>query len=201
MWLWKKWHCKLVHGWMVYTELALRWQQFHVAPAMQQPKSVISTPLQWLLKICTIKGYSHSFRITWDMCTVNLLESREQHYLKAMNKNKRSSEVQWGWCQLFSLAVCSWHVLGIYVGQPKVKLAESCQSFFLSVCVWGGGGGGGRGAWPLALKLLDHLIHTWSLAVNLQSHSFLFKPSFFILFHSLSLSTAITPELGATKLT
>ena len=29
------------------------------------------------------------------------------------------------------------------MGQPKVKLAESCQSFFLSVCVWGGGGGEG----------------------------------------------------------
>ena len=77
MWLWKKWHRKLVHGWMVYTELALRWQQFHVAPTMQQPKSAISTPLQWILKMCTIKGYSHSYRITWDTCTVNLLESRE----------------------------------------------------------------------------------------------------------------------------
>ena len=77
MWLWMKRHCKLVHGWMVYTELALRWQQFHVAPTMQQPKSAISTPLQWILKMCTIKGYSHSYRITWDTCTVNLLESRE----------------------------------------------------------------------------------------------------------------------------
>ena len=33
-WLLMKWHCKLVYGWMVYTELALRQQQFHVAPAM-----------------------------------------------------------------------------------------------------------------------------------------------------------------------
>ena len=32
MWLWMKWHCKLVHGCMVYTENALRRQQFHVAP-------------------------------------------------------------------------------------------------------------------------------------------------------------------------
>ena len=28
MWLWMKWHCNLVHGWMVYTELALKWQHF-----------------------------------------------------------------------------------------------------------------------------------------------------------------------------
>ena len=33
MWLRIKWHCKLVHDWMVYTELAPRRQQFHVAPA------------------------------------------------------------------------------------------------------------------------------------------------------------------------
>ena len=78
MWFWIKWHCKLVHNWMVYTELALRRQQFHVAPAMQQPKSGISTPHPWILIICAIKkGYSHSFRITCDMCTVSLLKSRE----------------------------------------------------------------------------------------------------------------------------
>ena len=45
MWLWKKWHCKLVHGWMVYTEPAPRTCAFHVAPAMQQPKSATSTPV------------------------------------------------------------------------------------------------------------------------------------------------------------
>ena len=38
MWLWIKWHCKLVHGWMVYIEIVPRQQQFDVAPAMQQPK-------------------------------------------------------------------------------------------------------------------------------------------------------------------
>ena len=27
-WLWMMWHCKLVHGWMVYTELVPRWQHF-----------------------------------------------------------------------------------------------------------------------------------------------------------------------------
>ena len=47
MWLWTKWHCKLLHGCMVYTELVLRRQQFHMAPAMQQPSSTVSMPLQW----------------------------------------------------------------------------------------------------------------------------------------------------------
>ena len=28
LWLWMKWHCKLVHGWMVYTELAPIRQHF-----------------------------------------------------------------------------------------------------------------------------------------------------------------------------
>ena len=28
MWLWMKWHCKLVRGWMVYTELVPRRQHF-----------------------------------------------------------------------------------------------------------------------------------------------------------------------------
>ena len=34
LWLQIKWPCKLVHGCMVYTEYALRQQQFHVAPVM-----------------------------------------------------------------------------------------------------------------------------------------------------------------------
>ena len=33
MWLWMKWH-NMVHGYVVYTEPVLRWQQLHVAPAM-----------------------------------------------------------------------------------------------------------------------------------------------------------------------
>ena len=55
MWLWMKWHCKLVHGWVVYTELAPRRQQFHVAPVMQQPKRAISTPFPWVLILRTVK--------------------------------------------------------------------------------------------------------------------------------------------------
>ena len=51
MWLWMKWHCKLVHGWMVYTEPASKRQQCHVAPAMQQPNSAVSAPFRWVLKL------------------------------------------------------------------------------------------------------------------------------------------------------
>ena len=57
---------------------------FHVAPAMQQPKSAISTPLPWILKIHTTKRlqsliqnhmrYAHS-------------ESAQEHYIKVMNNN------------------------------------------------------------------------------------------------------------------
>ena len=50
---------------------------FHVAPAMQQPKSAASMSLPWILIIRVIKGYSHSIRITCDMYAVSLLESRE----------------------------------------------------------------------------------------------------------------------------
>ena len=49
----------------------------HLAPAMQQPNSATSTPLLWILIICATKEYSHSFRITFDMCAVSLFESRE----------------------------------------------------------------------------------------------------------------------------
>ena len=37
MWLWMnwQWHCRLVHGYMVYTQLAQRQQQFHVAPTKE----------------------------------------------------------------------------------------------------------------------------------------------------------------------
>ena len=38
IWLWIKWHCKLMHGCMVYTESAPRQQQFHMALAMSTTK-------------------------------------------------------------------------------------------------------------------------------------------------------------------
>ena len=64
MWLWMKWHCNLVHGWNGVHRTCAETAAFHVAPAMQHPKSAISTPLQWILIIRAMKGYSHSFRIT-----------------------------------------------------------------------------------------------------------------------------------------
>ena len=51
---------------------------FHVAPAMQQPKSATSTPLPWILIIRAIKGYGQSFTITCDMCAVSLLERKNK---------------------------------------------------------------------------------------------------------------------------
>ena len=36
-----KWHCKLVHGCMAYTEHAPRRQQFPVAPAMEQVSNLV----------------------------------------------------------------------------------------------------------------------------------------------------------------
>ena len=81
---WMNWHIKLVNGWLVHTERAPRRQQFHATPAIQQPNSAVSTTLLW------IKGYSHSFRITCDMSAVNLLESQEQRYMKAINNNELS---------------------------------------------------------------------------------------------------------------
>ena len=70
MWFWMKWHCKLVHGWMMYTELAAEQQQ-------QQPKSARLPVHHFGGLLRTIKGYSHSFRITCDMCALSLLKSRE----------------------------------------------------------------------------------------------------------------------------
>ena len=71
---------------MVYTEYAwtaaVSRQQFHRAPAMQQPKSSVSTPLEdtFLKRSTTV--YNHSFRITCDMSAVSLLKST---ILKAIN--------------------------------------------------------------------------------------------------------------------
>ena len=71
---------------MVYTELAQKWQYFYVAPAMQQPKSAISTPLPCILKICAIKGWS---LIQNHMRHVHSESAREQRIalIKAMNNN------------------------------------------------------------------------------------------------------------------
>ena len=63
----------MVHGCMVYTELALRWQQFHVAPAM------------WALYVhhCDLGGYSKMrykklvTHVESHVSTVSLLKSGE----------------------------------------------------------------------------------------------------------------------------
>ena len=65
MWLWMKWHCKLLHICMVYTKHAPKRQQFHIAPAMQWPNSTVSTPLWRIPSFLkqAMKGYNHSFAI------------------------------------------------------------------------------------------------------------------------------------------
>ena len=104
---------------MVYTKLALRWQQFHVAPAMQQPKSAISTPLPWILIIHAVKGYILPFRITSDMCAVSLLESRDECYIKAMNNNNvTTTETD----LIFDDGVES---LGLFLFQPSLAQSSS----------------------------------------------------------------------------
>ena len=47
----------------------------------------ICSMLRYATGIPATKGYSHSFRITCDMCAVSLLESREQRYIKDNNNN------------------------------------------------------------------------------------------------------------------
>ena len=65
---------------MVYTELAPRRQHF----TWHQPcNNHRALPVHHFR---AIKGYSHSFTITCDMCAVSLLESREQRY---NNNNNR----------------------------------------------------------------------------------------------------------------
>ena len=47
------------------------WQQFHVAPAVSQQVSAVSTPLRQGSK-CTMKIDSRSFRVTFDLSTMGL---------------------------------------------------------------------------------------------------------------------------------
>ena len=58
-----------------------------------QPNSSASTPPRWIFKKCSIKSYSHSFRIACDTNAVSLFESSEKRYIyiyiyiKAININ------------------------------------------------------------------------------------------------------------------
>ena len=58
---------------MVYTEHAPRRQQFHVAPAMQQPNRAVSIPFPWI-KIAPSKKkkkiYSHSLKVAYDYSSI-----------------------------------------------------------------------------------------------------------------------------------
>ena len=93
MWLWMKWHGKLVYGRMVYTELAPKRQHFYVAQAMQQPKSAItitiSTPsLPWILIIRATKRIQSLIHIHNQMRDVRW----EYRYIKAMNNNNNNNK-------------------------------------------------------------------------------------------------------------
>ena len=52
MWFRIKWHCKLAHCWMVYTERAPRRQQFLVAPCSKQ---TVQWLLHWIFKTPCVK--------------------------------------------------------------------------------------------------------------------------------------------------
>ena len=59
LWLQMKWHYKEMHGCMMYTECVPRRQQFYVAPAMWQPNSTVSTPVQWIFKMRCMWPVTH----------------------------------------------------------------------------------------------------------------------------------------------
>ena len=78
----------------VFTEREPKRQQFHVAPGMQQPSSVVSTSLRSIFKNALQKSYSYSFRIAYDKSAVSLLENWEQRYIKATNNDNNTEECQ-----------------------------------------------------------------------------------------------------------
>ena len=76
IWFWMKWHCKLVHGWMVYTELALKWQYF----TWHQPCNIHrALPVHHFVDInnTRYKRIQSLIQNRMPMCTVSLLKSRE----------------------------------------------------------------------------------------------------------------------------
>ena len=77
MWFWMKRHCKVVYGWMVYTEPAPKRQHFTWYQPCNNQSALSVHHFLWILIMRAMKGCSHSFRITCDMCAVSLLESRE----------------------------------------------------------------------------------------------------------------------------
>ena len=81
LWTGMKWHCKLVHGCVVYRECAPRQQQFHMALAMSQTHSAVSTPLWSIFKNKTSYNRHRSLRqnhmLPEHSDTVSVLDSRE----------------------------------------------------------------------------------------------------------------------------
>ena len=67
MWLWTKWHHKLVHGCMVYTEHALRHNSFTWHQACQQLNSTVTTSVDiWnVLHKSKPLTQSHMTRAQW----------------------------------------------------------------------------------------------------------------------------------------
>ena len=122
---------------MVYTEHAPKRQQFHVAPAMQQPKSAISTPLPRILIILAMKGYNHSIRITCDMCAVSLLSSREYRYIKAMNNNnnKKNTKFYRFFKTFYVFGSCFRVVILVPDSPPFTPLLLLHQSCFFCICL------------------------------------------------------------------
>ena len=111
MWIWMKWHCNLVHGWMV-SELALKRQHFTWHQPCNTQRNAISTPLPWILIIRAIKGYSHSFRITcqcaqWVCLRAenSVIERKEKE--EAMNNNNCYQLVRWKLLPLLEVRICT----------------------------------------------------------------------------------------------
>ena len=73
----------------MYTESVPRWQQFHMAPALQQPKSTVSTPLGWILKTCSKKLRSLIQNHTRQECSESAREQRT-----ALHKGEQQTQQQ-----------------------------------------------------------------------------------------------------------
>ena len=73
MWLWKMWHCKLVHG--VHKTLAKM-----AAVSCGTSHAATRQHCQYTI---TINGYIYAFRITCDMSALSLLKSRIVLYKKS----------------------------------------------------------------------------------------------------------------------
>ena len=93
---------------MVYTELAPKRQHFMWHQPCNNHRALPVHHFREILIIRAIKGCSHSFRITCDMCAVSLLESRGCRYVKAMNNNKGQDTRGGAWDQSQDTRVGAW---------------------------------------------------------------------------------------------